>query len=201
MSEEFVEAISPIATNASIVAPKPQGLRILIILSALMGFASISTDLYLPAMPAMAGDLNADAGSIELTVSGFLIGFSLGQLLWGPLGDRYGRRLPVAAGLLLFILGSVGCATSGTSAEMICWRIVQAVGACSGVVLSRDGEGFVRGKPGRADAVDAHHRDGCRAASGTDRWRASARRSGLARDLLALGRRWTCSPRRAFHDP
>jgi DHA1 family bicyclomycin/chloramphenicol resistance-like MFS transporter len=102
-----------------------------------MGFASISTDLYLPAMPTMAGDLHADAGSMELTVSGFLIGFSLGQLLWGPLGDRYGRRLPVAAGLLLFVLGSAGCAMSGTSTEMICWRIVQAVGACSGVVLSR----------------------------------------------------------------
>ncbi|EJJ26162.1 drug resistance transporter, Bcr/CflA subfamily [Rhizobium sp. CF142] len=109
----------------------------LAVLSALMGFASISTDLYLPAMPTMAGDLHADAGSMELTVSGFLVGFSLGQLVWGPLGDRHGRRLPVAAGLLLFILGSAGCAMSGTSTEMMCWRIVQAVGACSGVVLSR----------------------------------------------------------------
>lgn len=119
------------------VEKTPPRLRVLAVLSALMGFASISTDLYLPAMPTMAGDLRADAGSMELTVSGFLIGFSLGQLLWGPLGDRYGRRLPVAAGLLLFIVGSAGCAMSGTSTEMICWRVVQAVGACSGVVLSR----------------------------------------------------------------
>jgi DHA1 family bicyclomycin/chloramphenicol resistance-like MFS transporter len=118
-------------------APAPQRLRVLAVLSALMGFASISTDLYLPAMPTMSGDLHADTGAMELTVSGFLIGFSLGQLLWGPLGDRYGRRLPVAVGLLLFVLGSTGCALSDTATQMIIWRVVQAVGACSGVVLSR----------------------------------------------------------------
>lgn len=59
------------------------------VLVALMGFASISTDLYLPAMPAMAHAFGASAGSVEWTISGYLIGFSLGQLLWGPVGDRY----------------------------------------------------------------------------------------------------------------
>lgn len=112
-------------------------LRVLAVLSALMGFASISTDLYLPAMPAMANDLRADTGAMELTVSGFLIGFSLGQLLWGPLGDRYGRRLPVAIGIMLFVSGSAGCALADSATHLIFWRVVQAVGACSGVVLSR----------------------------------------------------------------
>jgi DHA1 family bicyclomycin/chloramphenicol resistance-like MFS transporter len=109
----------------------------LAILSMLMGFASISTDLYLPAMPAMQGALHASAGTIELTVSGYLIGFSLGQLLWGPIGDRFGRRLPVAIGLVLFILGSAGCAMSGSAQAMIAWRVVQAAGACASVVLAR----------------------------------------------------------------
>jgi len=136
MSQDIAQATPAFTVDVG-VAQTPARLWMLAVLSALMGFASISTDLYLPAMPTMAGDLHADAGSMELTVSGFLIGFSLGQLLWGPLGDKYGRRLPVAAGLLLFILGSAGCAMSGTSTEMICWRVVQAVGACSGVVLSR----------------------------------------------------------------
>ncbi|MBB3454809.1 DHA1 family bicyclomycin/chloramphenicol resistance-like MFS transporter [Rhizobium sp. BK313] len=113
------------------------GWRVLAVLSALMGFASISTDLYLPAMPAMGRDLGVDAGVMQLTVSGFLIGFSVGQLLWGPIGDRYGRRLPVSIGLMLFILGSAGCAMSGSASSMIGWRMVQAVGACAGVVLSR----------------------------------------------------------------
>ncbi|CDM60832.1 MULTISPECIES: multidrug effflux MFS transporter [Rhizobium] len=138
MSQDFAERPTAfVADETAEARPKPQRLRLLAILSALMGFASISTDLYLPAMPTMAKELDANAGSMELTVSGFLIGFSLGQLLWGPLGDRFGRRLPVAAGLLLFVLGSAGCALSGSPEQMICWRIVQAVGACSGVVLSR----------------------------------------------------------------
>ena len=114
-----------------------QSLWILATLSALMAFASISTDLYLPAMPAMAKSLHANAGQLELTISGYLIGFSLGQLMWGPVGDRYGRRLPVALGLLLFIAGSAGCALSNTAPMMIGWRAVQAVGACASVVLAR----------------------------------------------------------------
>ncbi|MFG1402462.1 multidrug effflux MFS transporter [Xanthobacter sediminis] len=114
-----------------------QGWRVLGTLSALMGFASISTDLYLPAMPAMSRALGADAGLIELTVSGYLIGFSLGQLLWGPVSDRHGRRLPVAIGMVLFIIGSAGCALSFDAWTMIGWRMVQAVGASAGVVLGR----------------------------------------------------------------
>ena len=110
---------------------------ILGVLSLLMGFASISTDLYLPAMPAMGRALNAGHGVIELTISGYLIGFSLGQLLWGPIGDRYGRRSSIAAGLLLFIIGSAGCAVAESAHSLIAWRIVQALGACSCVALSR----------------------------------------------------------------
>lgn len=114
-----------------------QSLWTLAVLSTLMAFASISTDLYLPALPAMADALHANAGNVELTISGYLIGFSLGQLLWGPIGDRYGRRLPIGLGLLLFIVGSAGCALSGSVEMMIAWRAVQAVGACASVVLAR----------------------------------------------------------------
>lgn len=102
-----------------------------------MGFASISTDFYLPAMPLMAAQLGADPGDVEYTISGFLIGFSLGQLFWGALSDKYGRRIPVALGLVLFIIGSAGCAISQNVEAMIFWRILQALGACAGVVLSR----------------------------------------------------------------
>lgn len=69
-------------------------LRIMAILATLMAFGSISTDLYLPAMPAMARDLGADTGAMEFTISGYLIGFSLGQLLWGrsAIGSAAGCR-------------------------------------------------------------------------------------------------------------
>lgn len=109
----------------------------LAILGVLMAFASISTDIYLPAMPAMGAALHAGAGGVELTVSGYLVGFCLGQLFWGPLGDRLGRRLPIAIGMLLFIAGSAGCAMAGSVAAMIGWRALQAVGACASVTLAR----------------------------------------------------------------
>ena len=94
--------------DAGASIPVSPGWYALAILSLLMGFASISTDLYLPAMPAMSRSLHADAGMVEFTISGYLIGFSLGQLLWGPIGDRYGRRISVAIGLVLFVIGSAG---------------------------------------------------------------------------------------------
>jgi DHA1 family bicyclomycin/chloramphenicol resistance-like MFS transporter len=114
-----------------------QGWAVLAVLSALMGFASISTDFYLPALPTMVTALGSDQGTVEFTISGYLVGFSLGQLLWGPIGDRYGRRVPIAIGLVLFVIGSAGCALSGSAPAMIGWRVVQAVGACVGVVLAR----------------------------------------------------------------
>lgn len=113
------------------------GWYVLSVLSLLMGFASISTDLYLPAMPMMAKSLHADAGMVEWTVSGYLIGFSLGQLLWGPIGDRWGRRPSVGLGLILFVIGSAGCGLSTNAHMMIGWRMVQALGACASVALSR----------------------------------------------------------------
>ena len=123
-------------TMAEPISLKP-GWYVLAVLSMLMGFASISTDLYLPAMPLMAQSLVAETGMIELTISGYLIGFSLGQLLWGPISDRYGRRPSVAAGLVLFVFGSAGCALATSAQILIAWRVVQAVGACAGVALSR----------------------------------------------------------------
>ena len=81
---------------------KKTGLSFLLILSALMAVTSLSTDIYLPAMPVMAKDLQGDA---ELTITGFLIGFCIAQLIWGPISDRYGRRLPLFIGLGLFIGG------------------------------------------------------------------------------------------------
>lgn len=128
-----IETIVPGAESAS----RSTGLKMLAVLSALMGFASISTDFYLPAMPAIGKALQATAGSVELTISAYLVGFSLGQLVWGPIGDRFGRKLPVSAGLVLFIIGSAGCAFSGDVTAMIFWRVVQALGACAAVVLAR----------------------------------------------------------------
>lgn len=104
------------------------------ILSALMAFTSLSTDIYLPAMPVMAAELQGD---IELTITGFLIGFALAQLVWGPISDHLGRRLPLFIGMVLFVIGSLGCAWSTSIGEIVFWRIFQAMGACTGPMLAR----------------------------------------------------------------
>ena len=106
----------------------------ILILSGLMAFASLSTDIYLPAMPVMAAELQGDA---ELTITGFLIGFAVAQLIWGPIGDRLGRRTPLVIGMVLFIIGSVGCALSVSIDQIIFWRVFQALGACTGPMLAR----------------------------------------------------------------
>lgn len=116
------------------VTANKTGLSFLLILSALMAVTSLSTDIYLPAMPVMAKDLQGDA---ELTITGFLIGFCIAQLIWGPISDRYGRRLPLFIGLVLFIIGSVGCALSTDIVQIVFWRVFQALGACTGPMLAR----------------------------------------------------------------
>ena len=113
---------------------KKHTLAFLLILSAMMAFTSLSVDIYLPALPAMSHDLRGDA---ELTVTGFLIGFTLAQLIWGPVADRIGRKTPLAVGMLLFTVGSIGCALSQTLPQIVFWRVFQAFGACVGPMLSR----------------------------------------------------------------
>lgn len=116
--------MSDVAQVAPSTASRAGSLPILGILSALMAFASISTDMYLPALPALGTAFHADPGRVQLTLSGYLVGFTLGQLLWGPIGDRYGRRIPVAIGVVLLVIGSVGCVLSGTAWQMTGWRVV-----------------------------------------------------------------------------
>jgi DHA1 family bicyclomycin/chloramphenicol resistance-like MFS transporter len=130
--------VKVVSLTADIEAPRRSiDLRLLLNLSALMSFASISTDMYLPALPNITRALHTDTASVELTFSAFLIGFSTGQLIWGPISDRYGRKLPIVIGMILFIIGSIGCALSTNVSQMMLWRVIQALGACVGPVLSR----------------------------------------------------------------
>ncbi|HEY4068897.1 MAG TPA: multidrug effflux MFS transporter [Burkholderiaceae bacterium] len=130
-SDTTAPSLSPSLSTGS------HDLRTLLILSVLMAFSSLSTDIYLPALPSMADALHAGTGAMEFTLSGYLIGFCLGQFFWGPLSDRVGRRGPIALGLLLYIIGSAGCAVSQSVEAMIAWRALQAVGACASVTLAR----------------------------------------------------------------
>ena len=112
-------------------------LRLTLVLTTLMAFGAISTDMYLPALPALGTAFHVGQDRVQLTLSFFLLGFGLGQLVWGPMGDRYGRRGPVIAGIMLHLIGSAGCAWSGSVDQMIVWRFVQAFGSCAAPVLAR----------------------------------------------------------------
>lgn len=117
-----------------VVSASQTGLTFILILSGLMAFPSLSTDIYLPAMPTMAEDLQ---GNVELTVTGFLIGFAIAQLIWGPISDHLGRRKPLFIGMVFFIIGSAGCAMSTSITQIVFWRVFQALGACTGPMLAR----------------------------------------------------------------
>ncbi|MBA0034871.1 multidrug effflux MFS transporter [Pantoea sp. BIGb0393] len=122
------------STRSQSFTVKSSGLPFILILSALMAITSLSTDIYLPAMPLMAQELHGDA---ELTITGFLIGFCIAQLIWGPLSDHFGRKVPLFIGLVLFVMGSVGCALSSDITQIVFWRVFQALGACTGPMLAR----------------------------------------------------------------
>jgi DHA1 family bicyclomycin/chloramphenicol resistance-like MFS transporter len=132
-----ISTAPPLSITVALSKPRPPSLRFLLVLGSLMSLGSLSTDMYLPSLPALATAFHVDIGAVQLTLTTFLVGFCLGQLIWGPLGDRYGRRGMAAIGLAIFVLGSAGCAQSNSVGAMIAWRAFQAFGAAAGPVLAR----------------------------------------------------------------
>lgn len=108
-----------------------------LVMGFLTMFGPMAIDMYLPALPAIGADLGADQAKVQMTLSVFLIGYGAGQLLWGPLGDRYGRKGPAAIGIVLFILASAGCALAPDIWSLTAWRFLHGVGACAAPVIAR----------------------------------------------------------------
>jgi MFS transporter, DHA1 family, multidrug resistance protein len=105
-------------------------LLIIFILGALSTISPFSVDMYLPAFPEIAHDLGTTPAQISLSVSGYFIGLALGQLVYGPLLDRFGRKNPIYAGLSLFVVASLGCLSARSPAMFVGFRLLQAVGGC-----------------------------------------------------------------------
>jgi DHA1 family bicyclomycin/chloramphenicol resistance-like MFS transporter len=93
--------------------------------------------MYLPALPVLGLEFGASAGHVQLSVASFFLGLAVGQGFYGPLSDRFGRSRPLCAGLLLFVLASIGCVLAPSINFLIVVRFFQALGACSGQVISR----------------------------------------------------------------
>jgi len=109
----------------------------LVILGALTAIGPLSIDMYLPAFSALERDLASPGGGAELTLAGFFVGMACGQLVWGPLSDRFGRKPPLYAGLALYALATLGCALTDNIASLIAWRLLQALGGSAGMVIAR----------------------------------------------------------------
>ena len=110
---------------------------LLAVLALLSAFTPLSIDMYLPALPVIAVDLEGSAGDIQLTLSAFMVAFGAGQIFYGPAGDRFGRRPVILAGLAVYMVASIGCAFAAAAGHLIALRFLQGLAACGGVVLAR----------------------------------------------------------------
>ncbi|WP_286784888.1 MULTISPECIES: multidrug effflux MFS transporter [Pseudomonas] len=112
-------------------------LRLLLILGSLSAFGPMAIDFYLPSFPAMAVAFGTDVEHVQLSLAAYFAGLAIGQLGYGPMADRFGRRGPLLFGVGLFTLASIACALAPSLEWLIAARFVQALGGCAGMVISR----------------------------------------------------------------
>jgi MFS transporter, DHA1 family, multidrug resistance protein len=118
-----------------IIAPRTTAYLCLLI--GLASFGPVTMSIYTPVMPGVGKDLHAGADAVKYTLTTYMLGFAFGQLFYGPLSDRFGRRPVLLFGLAFFALATAGCTFAPTIASLIGLRFVQGLGAASGTVLSR----------------------------------------------------------------
>lgn len=110
---------------------------VIFILSLLTALEPLSIDLYLPGFILISEAFNTDVSAVQISLSTFLAGFAVGQLLWGPLADKFGRKKPILVSLIIFIAASIACIYVRSIEQLWVARFVQAIGGCAGVVISR----------------------------------------------------------------
>ena len=109
---------------------KQQNFILILILGALNTITPLSIDMYLPAFPTIALDFNTSIDKVALSVSTYFLGYSLGQIIYGPLLDRFGRKPPLYLGLILYIIATIGCFTANAIEALWIIRFMQAIGGC-----------------------------------------------------------------------
>ena len=115
---------------------RPSNFVIILILGALSTISPMSIDMYLPAFPKIASDLHTTQAELSLSLSSYFIGLALGQLIYGPLLDRFGRKLPLYVGLMIFFGSSFFCMFAPTMKWLLIFRCVQALGGCAAQVAA-----------------------------------------------------------------
>lgn len=137
-------------TESAQATPPKTPWGVVTLLGSLTAMGALSIDMYLPSLPAMAADLRASSAQAQSTVAAFLAGMAIGQMLYGPASDRFGRKPPLILGSVIFVATSALCALAASAPLLIGARFLQAFGACSGSVIAR---AIVRDRFGHTDTA------------------------------------------------
>ncbi|MGH8459545.1 MAG: multidrug effflux MFS transporter, partial [Nevskiales bacterium] len=111
--------------------------RWILILGAVVAIGPLSIDMYLPGLPTLERYFHSDATAAQLSLAVFFAGLAIGQLIYGPVSDRFGRRTPLLVGLGIYVIATLGCALAPSMEALIGLRFLQALGGCAGVVMTR----------------------------------------------------------------
>ena len=128
----------PSSTAAAPVGPPRVSHQLAAVaLSLLLGLQPVTTDVYLPALPMLTRALGASMSAAQLTMSALILAFGLGQMFWGPVADRVGRRPVLLTGLMLYTAASIGGALAGSIEALIVWRVLQGAAMAAAIVCAR----------------------------------------------------------------
>lgn len=124
-------------TTPAVAAPRRTGLLVTLALGGLTALPPLSMDMYLPALPQVTDALHSPAATVQLTLTACLAGLALGQLVVGPLSDRWGRRRPLLVGMVVYVLATAVCAFAPSAGLLIGFRLLQGLAGAAGIVISR----------------------------------------------------------------
>lgn len=111
--------------------------RLILVMGMIVAIGPMSIDMYLPSLPSLQTHFGVGEGAVQLTLSAYFVGLAIGQLVYGPVSDRIGRRGPMLFGLSLYVLSSLVCAFAPSIEVLIGARFVQAIGGCAGMIITR----------------------------------------------------------------
>ncbi|WP_329211663.1 Bcr/CflA family multidrug efflux MFS transporter [Streptomyces sp. NBC_00683] len=131
--EPIPAAPGPSATDAA----RRAGILVTLVLGGLTALPPLSMDMYLPALPAVTDSLHAPAATVQLTLTACLTGMALGQLVVGPMSDRWGRRKPLLLGMIIYVVATAICAFAPSAELLIGFRLLQGLAGAAGIVISR----------------------------------------------------------------
>ncbi|MFE7772493.1 multidrug effflux MFS transporter [Streptomyces sp. NPDC057445] len=148
-TQEDPSSVEP--APAPVATARRAGLLVTLVLGGLTALPPLSMDMYLPALPEVTGSLRAPAATVQLTLTACLAGMALGQLVVGPMSDKWGRRRPLLAGMVVYVIATAVCALAPSVELLIAFRLLQGLAGAAGIVIARavvrdlyDGEEMAR---------------------------------------------------------